>query len=348
MKKTLIAFLCLLVVTQACALDFNPPPLSLTPSVGEATRLPLVIIATPTFTAVPPTVTPVPPTGTSTPAPTETQTLTPTATTTAPVLTVDQLRNATYTFQGADQAVRTITLKDGKFESGTDSSKPGFVRIQMGNKVAFGDLNGDGLEDAAIIIVENYGGSGAFVSVLAVLNQGGKPGTAYSALIDDRTLVNEVAIKDGLLFVDAVIHGPSDAMCCPSVPSRRFYRLIAQVLVLVQFSTRTPDGIDRIIQIDSPVNQAEINGPFVIKGNISISPFENTLGYAIYQPGKSEPLKQGSFMVVADGLGGPGTFELPLDPGALGIKGQFWVQISDLSPANGAFLAVNSVSLVMK
>ena len=103
----------------------------------------------PTDTAVPPvpSATPVPPT----PA----------------ALTLDMLRNGTYY---APYYNRTVTLVNGAYSEGSGAD---LYSVQMLDTVAFGDLNGDGTGDAAILLVENSGGSGEFESVVAVLNMGG-------------------------------------------------------------------------------------------------------------------------------------------------------------------------------
>ncbi|MCB0173146.1 MAG: LysM peptidoglycan-binding domain-containing protein, partial [Anaerolineae bacterium] len=75
------------------------------------------------------------------------------------VLTIDQLANATYTGIYDDQEV---TLTDGQYE-GEPFVEGGASRPTVNfnpNDVAFGDLNGDGVEDAAVLLSENSGGSG--------------------------------------------------------------------------------------------------------------------------------------------------------------------------------------------
>ena len=340
MKRFVASLLVLLLASLACSLDFNPPPLSLTPSQGRATRTPLML--PPTLTS-----TPVPPTATPQETATETQ-VPPTGTPILPVLTVEQLRNSTLTIMGSDQILRTITLQDGKYQEGTDPAQVGYVSISLGEKIGFGDLNADGLEDAAITIAENYGGSGVFVSVVVLLNQGGQPNAVATALIDDRPMINDLSIQNGEVFVDATIHGIKDAMCCPSLPSTRNYRLIENELVLSRYTTKTPDGAERVITITSPANNAEISGAFVIKGSVTISPFENNLVYSVFLPGTKDPVAQAGFMIKADGLGGPGSFELPLDFSAAGFTGPVRIEIADLSPANGSYLALNTLFVTLK
>jgi hypothetical protein len=340
MKRLTAILLVLVLASLACSLDFNPPPLSLTPAQGAATRTPLILQPTLTFTPIPPTV---PPQETAT----ETQ-IPPTATPVTATLTIDQLRNSTLTIMGSDQILRTVTLKDGLYQEGSDPAQVGYVSIFLGEKIAFGDLNADGLDDAAIIIAESYGGTGVFVSVVAVLNQGGQPNAVATAPIDDRPMINDLSIKNGEIYVDATIHGINDPGCCAALPSTRNYRLIENTLVLSNFTTTISAGAQRVIAIDSPVNGAEISGPFVVKGSVTISPFENNLVYKVFLQGTPDPVAQAGFLVSADGLGGPGSFELPLDFSAAGFKGPIRLEISDVSPADGSYLALNTLYLTLK
>ena len=73
--------------------------------------------------------------------------------------------------------------------------------------IAFGDLNGDGLPDAAVFLAENGGGTGVFVSLVVVINQAGQPVQAGSVFIDDRPIIAGVEIVDGKIGVTATIHG---------------------------------------------------------------------------------------------------------------------------------------------
>jgi hypothetical protein len=96
--------------------------------------------------------------------------------TTPPVadLTVEQVKNAEYTLEFGEN-ILSFTLVNGSYQSGTDTSAPGYFEATMSDKVAFGDLNADGLGDAAVSIGISMGGTGVFEYVVAMLNQGGQP-----------------------------------------------------------------------------------------------------------------------------------------------------------------------------
>lgn len=265
-----------------------------------------------------------------------------------PPLTVEQLKNGRFDLPGADGTAHPVQFEAGLFQQGDDPAAPGYAAVVMTDSIAFGDLNGDGAEDAAAVIVENYGGTGQFVSVAAFLNQGGSPVYAASYFVDDRALVNAFAIYNGEIYLDAVIHGFEDPGCCPNFPTRQVIRLWENTLSLANFSSQTPTGAERIINIESPANGAQVEKVFTLRGSVSIAPFENNLVYEVYIPGMSEPFTAGPLMVNAPDMGAPGTFELPLNFGASGYTGPVRITLSDISAADGSLMAMDALFVVVK
>lgn len=146
---------------------------------------------------------------------------------TAP-LTVESLKNAEY----VGIYPQPIELNDGQYEGEAfvegGASRPTVTFIEP---YAMGDLNGDGVEDAAVLLVENSGGSGSFVYLAAVLNRNGTPQNAGTTLLGDRTQVEELTVESGQIRVKALTHGPDDPMCCPSQESEESYVLEGDQLV---------------------------------------------------------------------------------------------------------------------
>ena len=90
---------------------------------------------------------------------------------------------------------------------------------------AFGDLDGDRIADAAVVVFIDPGGSGTFIHLLAVRDRDGTPVQAGRAFLGDRVRVESLTIRDGRIFVSMVAHGPGDPMCCPSTRMRRAFTL---------------------------------------------------------------------------------------------------------------------------
>jgi hypothetical protein len=137
-------------------------------------------------------------------------------------LTDEMLRNAEY--QGIYQ--EPIQLTDGVYEGEPfvegGASRPTVTFIEP---YAFGDLTGDGVDDAAALLVESSGGSGSFVYLTAVVNRDGSAENAATVLLGDRARVQSLTIADGRISVTMVTHGPDDPMCCPSQESVQTYEL---------------------------------------------------------------------------------------------------------------------------
>ena len=127
------------------------------------------------------------------------------------------LRNATYTGILPDQP---ITLTDGSATYEEEGAGAPFVQL-VDQLIATGDLDGDGVEDAAGLLVDYTTGSADFVYLAALLST--QPGPMDAIQIGDRTPVKALAIVDGQVIVDYVGPGPGDAACCPAWNMRGVY-----------------------------------------------------------------------------------------------------------------------------
>jgi predicted small lipoprotein YifL len=149
-----------------------------------------------------------------------------------PPLTVEMLMNAEYHSEWPAEGVAKLT--DGEYE---EEIVPGAASkltiVVYPDMYAFGDLNGDGVDDAAVVLATSGGGSGTFISLEAVLNDQGTPKHVASAELGDRTKVESVAIESGQIIVELVTHGPDDPMCCPTVEATQKYKLQGDTLVQI-------------------------------------------------------------------------------------------------------------------
>ena len=269
------------------------------------------------------------------------ETTTPTLPGSGSALTLDALRNATY-FGPFYQ--RTVTLMDGSDFINTDTDKYSVTILDV---YALGDLNGDGLDDAAVILAENGGGSGIFESVVTVFDETGVPVQAGHTALGDRVLVNSVKIEAGAVVLDVVVQGPNDPMCCPTLPTMQTYRLVSGQLVLTRFTSRPGNGDEHAVTIASPADGAEVTNPFTITGSVTIAPFESTMVYRILLP-DGTLANESSLMVDAPDMGAPGTFSLTLNLSNAGITGPIRVEIFERSMADGSLVMLASLNLVVR
>jgi hypothetical protein len=260
-------------------------------------------------------------------------------------ITAQQLRNADYQL-GFTDVPRTVQLTNGVFSEGA-AGLVNFLEIHLTDYIAIGDIDGDGVNEAAAIISENYGGSGVFVFLALFVDRGGQPIYLTSVFIDDRPAIDGIAFEGHEIFLSASTHGGNDPFCCPTLRNERRYRLINNQLELTDYVTFTPDGRPRTITIQSPANGTEVFRSVQMQGTVAIAPFENNLTYRIYDVGGVE-LSAGAITVVSDGLGGPGAFNTTILLGNILGGALIRIEVQDISAEDGSLLAMDSVELVVK
>jgi hypothetical protein len=139
-------------------------------------------------------------------------------------LTLKMLKNFEY---DTGEGTRRIRLKDGVFQS--DKPRHDYLYAEF-EKAAFGDLNGDGAEDAAVIFWWSGGGTGEFVILAAITNRNGKPRHIDAEIIGDRVRVTSIAIKSGTIVLHLLDHAPGEGLARASLPKALKYRLTGKKL----------------------------------------------------------------------------------------------------------------------
>ncbi|MGB9765816.1 MAG: hypothetical protein ACPLZD_10760 [Candidatus Saccharicenans sp.] len=104
-------------------------------------------------------------------------------------------------------------LADGCFKQGR--SIEDYVNIRLDSFIS-GDLNGDGRQDAAVVLVSNYGGSGFFYELTALINDGLSFHQTNSLELGDRVEIKKIRINQEKVIIDLLTQGPDDPSCCPS------------------------------------------------------------------------------------------------------------------------------------
>lgn len=141
----------------------------------------------------------------------------------ASTLAPEALANATY----SGILEEPITLVDGYAEDEPfvegDAARP-TVEFRPGSE-RYGDLDGDGVDDAIVFLMERGGGTGAFVYVAAQLNQDGQPADAGAVRIEDRIQVISAEMENGQVELEVTVEGPGDAACCRTHRVSKTYAL---------------------------------------------------------------------------------------------------------------------------
>lgn len=143
-------------------------------------------------------------------------------------LSLETLGNAEYKLEYPSSG--TAKLTDGVYKEKYTEDSASQLVITLYNS-SIGDLNGDGADDAAVILVSAPGGSGTFLDLAAVLNESGKPVNVATTFLGDRTQVKSFSVSSGYIDISAVTHGEDDPMCCPTKQVSWSYQLQGNELV---------------------------------------------------------------------------------------------------------------------
>lgn len=154
--------------------------------------------------------------------------------------TLAELRNATY--RGLGVMTEPVQLVDGQWE-GKPAAAGGASRPTVHFVRDFrllGDLDGDGAEEAAVLLGESGGGSGSFSSLAVVGRRSGRLQNLSTAPLGDRVQVRGGRIEGRNIILDVVQAGPNDAACCPGDLVTRTWWLGAEGLS--ELAASTPAG----------------------------------------------------------------------------------------------------------
>ncbi len=128
-------------------------------------------------------------------------------------------KNATYQIEGVDTSLSDGSLGD----------------VAMFGEPTYGDLNGDGTNDAGVVLVRASEGSGTFYYITAAIYDEGKWYGTNSFLMGDRIAPQTVEIRDGILIANYAERNPGEPFTTrPSRGVSRYLRLIDGALTEVE------------------------------------------------------------------------------------------------------------------
>ena len=129
--------------------------------------------------------------------------------------TLEELKSATYA--GLQDLAGPVTLKGGRWEGEPvepgAASRPSVV-LAPSFRLA-GDLDGDGVEEAVVVLAQSSGGSGTFDSLAVVKRTPEGLRNVATAALGDRVAIRSARVEGGKLLVSVVRAGEKDAKCCP-------------------------------------------------------------------------------------------------------------------------------------
>ncbi|MEJ2385638.1 MAG: hypothetical protein P8Y54_14860 [Xanthomonadales bacterium] len=131
------------------------------------------------------------------------------------------IANASY----AGTAYGVVTLTDGVWE-GAPWVEGGAARPRVGlarDFIRYGDVDGDGDDEALVIVWQSSGGSGTFNYVALVDRSDGDWRNVATTALGDRVKVTDAAIGPDGVTVDVIEHDEDDPACCPTRATTRRY-----------------------------------------------------------------------------------------------------------------------------
>ena len=143
--------------------------------------------------------------------------------------TMTELRNATYT--GLEDG--PVNLSNGHWE-GEPYIEGGAARPTAGlvDSVYFtGNLDGDGAQEAVVVLWRSGGGTGVNTYVMVMARQKDKILNIGSSLIGDRIQLRGGGVRDGNIILEVLQVGENDPMCCPTMLATRTWSLQGNQLV---------------------------------------------------------------------------------------------------------------------
>lgn len=128
---------------------------------------------------------------------------------------------------GIEGLAGPVRLIDGHFE-GDPYVRGGASRPTLDLVPGFrlvGDLDGDGRDEAVVLLAQGSGGSGTFQHLAVAGRRSGMAVCLATAPLGDRAQVRDARIDGGRVVVDVLQAGPTDALCCPGELATRAWEL---------------------------------------------------------------------------------------------------------------------------
>ena len=249
-------------------------------------------------------------------------------------LTLEHLRDGHYQLPLLGDEETPIRFRAGQrsIRYGVGATERVHVGL-IGDLVAFGDLDGDDVADAAVVVFVNTGGSGTFIHLLAMRDREGTPVQAGREFLGDRVRVERLTISGSHIFTTMLAHGPGDGLCCPSIEIGRAFTLQGSRLVPT-----------RALVIASPLPGQTVATGVEVRGSTP-HPSADGLAYLVHDA-RGGVIGMGRIPVAAES-GTHGTFAVPVSFLA-GAVGPGRIEIVDVHSGDGSALARASVQVLLE
>lgn len=123
--------------------------------------------------------------------------------------------DATFTIEG-----KRLSMTGGRHEEPAAPGSAAMAVIQVLGKPAYGDLDGDGKEDAALVLAWSGGGSGTFYYAAAAIFRDGAYVGTNGVRLGDRIIPRSLEIRGGVIAVGYLDRRPGQPMAAAPTEAR--------------------------------------------------------------------------------------------------------------------------------
>lgn len=127
--------------------------------------------------------------------------------------TIDPINVKNETYSIGD---RSIALEAGVNQTSGIGTTTASTKTVLLNDPAFTDIDGDGKEDAVVILKDETGGSGVFYYAAVVLSNNGTSKVSNSVLLGDRIRVKAISVLSGVISIDILDRADTDSFATPA------------------------------------------------------------------------------------------------------------------------------------
>jgi hypothetical protein len=132
-----------------------------------------------------------------------------------------------------------VPLRDGRHEEGAAPGSAAVIRTYVFGQPAYGDIDGDGDEDAAVFLSHDPGGTGTFSFVAVALNENGNYRGTNAVLLGDRVITQNLKITSGVIVANYFDRFPQEPMAVlPSINKSKHLVFERNMLIEITLDTK--------------------------------------------------------------------------------------------------------------
>lgn len=129
----------------------------------------------------------------------------------------------------------SVALVDGRAETATAPGSASSMETRVFGQPVSGDLDGDGDEDAALLLLQDFGASGTFYYVAAARKVSDGYAGTNAVFLGDRIAPQHVAIANGIVVANYAVRGPQEPMTGrPSLHVSKYLTLEKEALIEIE------------------------------------------------------------------------------------------------------------------